>query len=207
MIPASVDFELIIGSTFGPYTYAFNSTKSRVVGTVVSVNAGTDIITLTAHGLVNTNQVRLTTTGVLPAPLAENQIYYIVSATTDTFKLSLTSGGSAIDLLDIGDVGIITVTKRGIPLDISGWTFWSWVKSDLDDPDSPIYLDLTPTITDGPNGLVVIKKEKLDSFSLEPVEGFHSLIGQPTFTPPAVAQRLVFTRGKFSIVKVSTHPT
>lgn len=203
MIPSDVDFELIIGVTFGPYTYAFNSTKSRKIGDITSVNPGTDVITLTAHGLVNTNQVKLTTTGVLPAPLAENQIYYIVSATTDTFKLSLTSGGAAIDLLDAGDSGTDTVTKRGIPLDLSGWSFWSWVKSDLDDPDSPVYLDLSPFISDATNGLVQIKVEKSTSFSLDPVEALHSLIGSPPGIPQ---QRLCFTRGKFSIVKVSTHP-
>src|SRR5881394_2446272 len=179
MIPATRDFTLYIGVTFGPYTYAFNSMPSRVIG-VFTVDPSTDTFTLTAHGLVNTDQVRLTTTAVLPSPLVSNQLYYVINSTTNTFKLSLTSGGSAIDITDSGEYDSInTLIRRGTPLDLTGWTFYSWVKSDLDDPDSPIYLDLAPTILGNPtNGLVQILKDVASSYSLDPVEGFHSLIGK-----------------------------
>ena len=199
MVPACRDFELIIGGTFGPYTYAFNSTKSRELGQCTVV-PGTDVFTLTAHGLVNTNQVRFKSTEVLPAPLVENQLYYIISATTDTFKVSLTSGGSAVDILDAGS-GTHTLIKRGIHLDLTGWTFYSWVKQDLEDPDATLLIDLAPTIVSAANGLVQILKTVAQTTSLQQADGFHSLLGvKPT------AERLIFTRGNFKISKVSTHP-
>lgn len=50
-------------------------------------------------------QVTLTSTGSLPSPLLTGQFYYVIDATTNSFKLSLTSGGSAIDITDTG-VGV-----------------------------------------------------------------------------------------------------
>lgn len=72
-------------------------------GTVVeSVDAGGDTITSTAHGLSNGTIVHLRTGGTLPDPLAVDTDYFVVGATTDTFQLSLTEGGAAIDLTDVG---------------------------------------------------------------------------------------------------------
>lgn len=199
MVPTCKDFELIIGATFGPYIYAFNSTKTRVVG-IFTVDKATDICTSVAHGLVNTDQVRVSSDGVLPAPLVENQLYFIVNVTIDTFQLSLTSGGSALNIVDPGS-GSHTVYKRGTPLDLTGWTFYSWVKQDTEDPDSPLILDLAPTITSAVNGLVQILKTVAQTHDLDAADGFHSLLGQkPT------GERLAFTRGKFTISKISTHP-
>src|SRR6266496_4120851 len=200
MVPRTRDFELVIGTQFGPYTYAFNATKSRTVGTF-TVNPSTDVCTLVAHGMVNGDQVRFTTTDVLPDPLLDNNYYYLVSVTTDTFKLSLTSGGAAIDIEDIG-TGTHTLIERGTPFDLTGWTFYSWVKGDLEDDDSTLLLDLAPMIlTPSTNGLVQILLAQTVSYGLSQADGFHSLVGK---SPANV--RLAFTRGKFSIVKVSTHP-
>lgn len=204
MTPSNIDFELIIGATFGPYTYAFNATKSRTVGEV-TVAPATNIFTSNAHGLVDTDQVRLKAGGedepVLPAPLAENVLYYVRDATTNTFKLSLTSGGAAIDILDQG-AGVHTLIKRGLPLDLTGWTFWSWVKRKVEDTDASIFLDLAPTIlSPASNGLVQIMKTDEQTHDLTTMKGFHSLLGQK-----GTGERLAFTRGKFTISKVSTHP-
>ena len=58
--------------------------------------AATDIITSTAHGFQNTDQVTiLTLTG--GAGLSVGGTYYVRDRTTDTFKLAATSGGPAID--------------------------------------------------------------------------------------------------------------
>lgn len=61
-----------------------------------------DTLNATAHGLVDTNKVQFSTTDTLPAPLQANTDYFVVSATANTFKVSLTSGGSAINLSDDG---------------------------------------------------------------------------------------------------------
>jgi hypothetical protein len=38
----------------------------------------------------------------LPTGISEGTVYYIVGAATDTFQLSLTSGGAAIDITAVG---------------------------------------------------------------------------------------------------------
>lgn len=65
-----------------------------------SAAAGTDVITSVAHGLSDTWQVVVANVFAesLPTGLTEGDVYFVRDATTDTFKLSLTSGGAAIDL-------------------------------------------------------------------------------------------------------------
>lgn len=94
---------------------------------VYTVNATTDVITSTAHGLADTNTVyvKTTNTGVIPAGLSADTTYYVISSTTNTFKLSLTSGGSAIDITDTG----------------TGDQFWRDVTA--------VWDDLSPTFTEG----------------------------------------------------------
>lgn len=57
----------------------------------------TDYITATAHGLSNDDIVELEEDGGLPANLSENVPYFVINKTDNTFQISLTSGGSAID--------------------------------------------------------------------------------------------------------------
>jgi hypothetical protein len=52
--------------------------------------AVTDICTQSAHGLKNGDPLVLTTADTLPAGLALATVYYVIEATTNTFKLSLT---------------------------------------------------------------------------------------------------------------------
>jgi hypothetical protein len=67
---------------------------------ITSANATADTLTLAGHGLSNGDVVRFraVSAGAPPAPLAVAARYYVVSATGNTFKLALTSGGSAIDI-------------------------------------------------------------------------------------------------------------
>jgi len=64
--------------------------------------AVTDVITSTAHGLVNEDLVQFTTTTTLPAGLSLATDYYVRDATANTFKVSLTKGGVAVDITDTG---------------------------------------------------------------------------------------------------------
>ena len=64
--------------------------------------ATSDIITSAAHGLVNGDIVTVASSTTLPAGLSADTEYFVIEKTTDTFKLSLTSGGSAIDITDTG---------------------------------------------------------------------------------------------------------
>lgn len=60
-----------------------------------------------AHGFVANNQVVFwkSSGAVLPAPLAEGTIYFVIATglTTDVFEVSATQGGAAIDITAIGD--------------------------------------------------------------------------------------------------------
>jgi hypothetical protein len=57
------------------------------------------IITIPSHGFTNGTKVRLF--GNIAPELNSSTDYYIISAATDTFELSLSSGGSAIVLTDV----------------------------------------------------------------------------------------------------------
>lgn len=95
-----------------------------------TVDTATDFVTSNA-GVVNNDIVRVSTTSALPAPLVATTRYFVVQANSDgtQFKLSLTSGGAAIDITTTG-TGIHTLTtpakypgsgrNRGIPMALGG---------------------------------------------------------------------------------------
>lgn len=85
--------------------------------------ATSDICTKTAHNLHNGDPVTLSTTDTLPAGLSAGGTYYIVAATTDTFKLSLTPGGAAIDITSTG-TGTHTVTVADGTTDVVFVEVW-----------------------------------------------------------------------------------
>lgn len=69
----------------------------------VTADATTDVLTSTGRAFTNGQRVRAYSVGGdLPAPLLATRDYWIVSASGQTLKLSLTAGGSAIDLTDAG---------------------------------------------------------------------------------------------------------
>lgn len=61
----------------------------------------TDVITCTAHGYLDGDMI-IHLAGDLPAPLVANNIYYVRDKTTNTYKITATSGGAAIDLTTNG---------------------------------------------------------------------------------------------------------
>jgi len=79
---------------------------------VFTADSGTDTLTSNGHGLANDESVRLVTTGTLPAPLTTTDAYFVINTASNTFKLSATLGGSAVNLSDNGS-GIHAVRFRG----------------------------------------------------------------------------------------------
>lgn len=85
-------------------------TLSKVVGTsplllksgVATFANAADVWTLTAHGLNDGERVTLTSAGTLPAGYAAATDYYVVASTANTFQLSETHGGTAVDGTDDG---------------------------------------------------------------------------------------------------------
>ena len=76
------------------------------------INASTNVITITGHGLLDTDQIKFTTADTMPANLTSGTTYYVCNKTTNTFKVAATSGGTAIDI-DQG-AGPHTVYKKDI---------------------------------------------------------------------------------------------
>lgn len=79
---------------------------SNLVGDGASTaTATTDVIAEAAHGLVNGDRVRVEVlTG--STGLTDGASYYVVSATTNDFKVSLTVGGAAVDITADGTVDV-----------------------------------------------------------------------------------------------------
>lgn len=80
-------------------------------GTLVTGVASSDTFTLTAHGLIDTNQVKFTAlTG--GTGLAVNTLYYVVTAAANTFQLSLSSGGAAVNFTTDVTAGTLVRQNR-----------------------------------------------------------------------------------------------
>lgn len=62
-----------------------------------TVDTSTDLITAAAHGLTAGDMVTFVN-GAAPGGFSEGKIYYVITPLTNTFGLSLTAGGSAIDI-------------------------------------------------------------------------------------------------------------
>lgn len=75
------------------------STPSTNLGNPTITIASPAVITLASHGLIAGDSVQFTTTGALPTGISASTNYYVISAglTTNTFEISATVGGSAIN--------------------------------------------------------------------------------------------------------------
>lgn len=81
---------------------AYNEIQLSETSSAGLVTEGTDTINITSHGLTDSDWIYYRTTGTAIGGLTTNTGYYVVSSSASTFKLALTSGGSAIDLTDDG---------------------------------------------------------------------------------------------------------
>lgn len=70
-----------------------------------------DTLYTEAHGYSNTNTVVVWGSN-LPPPLAAGTVYYVINSATDSLKLSLTSGGAAVDLSDEGEGFLQSITQE-----------------------------------------------------------------------------------------------
>ena len=65
--------------------------------TVTMTIASPAVITWNAHGLAANTPIVFTTTGALPTGITAGTVYYVLSPTTNTFNISATAGGAAIN--------------------------------------------------------------------------------------------------------------
>jgi hypothetical protein len=74
--------------------------------------ATTNIITSAAHGMTQGDCIQVSTTTTLPGGLSASTNYYVISVTTDTFKVSATPGGAEVDITNAG-TGTHTYRLKG----------------------------------------------------------------------------------------------
>jgi len=195
---------LEIGTTFGPFTINLFSSRSSAVGAYTVVPA-TGIFTLTAHGLSNGTmvQVPVSTASTITDGLQSGQLYFIISATTNTFQLATSVGGSAVTITG-NQPGLLY--KCGTPYNMTNHKVWAWVKHLVTDADNNLVLDLQPSITGASLGFgydwqITFTKTKEQTFSLTPSTNIWDLIIQ---FPDGTRRLLV--EDTFVISLPATHP-
>ncbi len=99
-------FNASTGNTNNYRGYAPFGGSVKGFATVDSAGVTADAIQSSAHGLANGDRVMVFNVfaETLPAGLTEGTIYYVVGATTNTFQVSTTSGGSAVDITGQGEM-------------------------------------------------------------------------------------------------------
>lgn len=93
--------------------------------------ASTDAFTSYAHGFSTGDRVILQAPegGTLPTGVSANTAYWVVNAATDTFQLSATQGGAAINLTADGEFSAYRIQVKtvnagdGFKFNAGNWTF------------------------------------------------------------------------------------
>ena len=91
-----------------PYAYvgSVNSKPATISALDVlhpmTADASSNVITSANHGFVDDVRVSFISSDTLPAGITDGIGYYVINATVNTFKISTTSGGSAVDITDAG---------------------------------------------------------------------------------------------------------
>lgn len=92
--------------------YTIHDTDNQTQAAFTAANA-TNVFTSAAHGLSNGMCVQVKNSGgALPTGLSALTNYYIINAATNTFKLSTSKGGSAVDISNDGS-GTNTWLRQG----------------------------------------------------------------------------------------------
>ena len=142
LYPAEYDITILQNAT---WKGTFRATQNRKV--VSSIDVATATFTVDCHGLTAGTKVVFTGGTTVPCGLVLNQIYYVISTglATSTFKVSTTSGGSAITLTGTSAGTFYVAT----PLDLTGYTVDSDIKGLSDGASIGTF---TPTVTAATDG-------------------------------------------------------
>lgn len=97
------------------YGFVSAVTNFGITFTGVTSVTSTDVFTKVAHGLTTLSPV-YASGGLASTGLSLNTPYWPVTVTTDTFKLALTPGGSAIDITGTNDSALVLVSASFITL-------------------------------------------------------------------------------------------
>ena len=108
-IPGDSAFRSLADTSIGlrvPYTLTADDVavqNENVLGGRTFTAATTDVITSTAHGLSDGMTIEVYNVGgALPTGLSAGTTYFVRDAATNTFKVALTAGGTAVDVTAAG---------------------------------------------------------------------------------------------------------
>jgi len=88
----------------------YTTLPTVVFSTTITPDSTTDTFASTIpHQLTTSDRVKITATTTLPTGISGATAYYVVNPTENTFQISLTSGGSAVDFTTNG-AGVISVS-------------------------------------------------------------------------------------------------
>lgn len=113
LVSPVVAFGLFDASTSGNLLYwAWLGSDAGKVFTATTA----DVLTSPGHGLANNDQVRVMAIpgATLPTGLSAGTTYFVISVSGDTFSLSTTQGGSAIDITAAGAGLIAKIAAKPI---------------------------------------------------------------------------------------------
>lgn len=79
-----------------------SGTAYTEVAKTFTADAATDVLTSTAHGFTDGKVVQFTTTGTLPGGLSLATDYFVINSATNTYKVSATPNGAAVDITSAG---------------------------------------------------------------------------------------------------------
>jgi microcystin-dependent protein len=85
------------GSAVSRATYAALYAALIKTSTVTITIASPGVVTWASHGLVDNDPVKFSTSGTLPTGIVAATTYYVKSSTANTFQISATPGGAAIN--------------------------------------------------------------------------------------------------------------
>jgi len=80
----------------------------------ITVDLGTDTFTCAAHGLINGNTVTIDGFEFPPGGITWGLIYYVINKTTNTFQVSRTPGGSAVNITSASSDFMYFYTNRNV---------------------------------------------------------------------------------------------
>lgn len=93
-------------------TVAVDTTDVSESVDLTTLDANTDVFGVGLSTIVEGEQVTIVSDDTLPTGISNTENYYVVNASSSSFQLSTTQGGTAINFVDQG-VGNITMTRSG----------------------------------------------------------------------------------------------
>lgn len=91
--------------------FATDTPFTGVTNANLTANTGTEVLSLTSHGLIDNDVVSFAGTDIF-AGLSLSTEYWVISSTANTFKLSATRGGAAVDITGSTFSGSLTCSRK-----------------------------------------------------------------------------------------------